>query len=82
MIKVQFVLIEDDRENILLENIFDNADSMHDSEVSKYVYENVLDLDNKYDFIYNENSPLIEIKYFNNDKIIYIDDCDDYMYNL
>lgn len=37
MIKVQFVLIGDDKETVLLENIFNNADSMHDSEVSEYI---------------------------------------------
>lgn len=66
MIKVQFVLIGDDKETVLLENIFNNADSMHDSEVSEYIYKNVLALDDKYDFIYNENNQLVEIKYFLN----------------
>lgn len=37
MIKVQFVLIGDDKETVLLENIFNNVDSMHDSEVSEYI---------------------------------------------
>lgn len=30
------------------------------------IYKNVLVLDDKYDFIYNENNPLVEIKYFLN----------------
>lgn len=84
MIKVVFALINDDEsENLLAAKEFANAKSIHDIEVSQYVYDKVLELDNQYDFVKYENCPTISIIYMNEDgEKIYYDDCVDYMYNL
>lgn len=84
MIKVQFVLInEDDSEIILESRNFETATSRFDSEINEYVYNKVLDLNAQYDFINFETCPNIEIRYINNkDTVIYYDNCIDYMYGL
>lgn len=83
MVEVKFVLIDDnDNEQLLNKKIFLDSISKYDKNVSDYVYETVLELDKKYDFIDYDNCPYIEIRYFENDKLKYTDDCVDYMYNL
>lgn len=82
--KVEFVYLEEDEtENILFSKEFQGIDSMFSSDIDDFVYKNVLELDKKYDFIDYENAPTIEIRYYSkNDKIVFIDNCVNYMYNL
>lgn len=83
MITIQFVLIHDDSETILESKVFENAKSKFDKDVDTYIYNRVLDLDMKYDFIEYETCPYIEIRYLNNvGELLYRDNCIDYMYNL
>lgn len=88
MVKVKFEnVIEDSDYNekriLVCEKDFPNAIDHWDGEINDYVYNKVLELDAKYDFIDYENCPFIEISYFNEkNKLLYRDDCVDYMYNL
>lgn len=84
MITVQFVEVHDEQEDKILEKAsFKNATGMHDPIVSQYVYEHVLALDIQYDFAaIEDDSPYIEIQYFQDGNLVYIDNCTDYVYNL
>lgn len=85
MINIKFVLINDDNSELELESkIFNDANSIHDSNICNFVYNKVVfELDNKYNFIDYENCPYVEIRYFDsNENLIYSEDCTDYMFNL
>lgn len=80
---VEFVYLnEDGTTKILLSKDFQGVSSMFSSSIEDFVYKNVLELDKKYNFIDYENAPTIEIYYKEGGKIIFIDNCVDYMYNL
>lgn len=81
--KVEFVYLnEDGSENILISKDFQGVNSIFSSDIEDFVYKNVLELDKKYDFINYEKAPTIEIYYKKDNKIIFIDNCVNYMYSL
>lgn len=87
MIKVKFILVEDENNEeirtVLEERVFENAVHWYDSIVDDYVYKTVIKLDTQYDFIDWQNAPTVEILYYNDSEhIVYSDDCTDYMFNL
>ena len=88
MIKVKFEkYVEDSNYNekkiLVCEKDFPNAVNKLDNEINEFVYNKVLELDSKYNFVDYENCPDIKISYINDkNKTIYVDDCVDYMYNL
>lgn len=86
MIRVDFVDVDLNGNDISVRSSkeFPDCWSRFDREINNYVYEKVLALDIIYNFIdYEKLQFYIEIRYYDNrGKLVYTDDCVDYMYNI